>query len=45
MANKAAFLLSEKGDFVVEDAEIGEPGENEILIRVCDRAMCGDKDS
>jgi hypothetical protein len=34
MANRAAFLESEKGKFVVRDAEIGQPGEGEVLVKV-----------
>lgn len=34
MSNKAAFLEEEKGRFVVKDAEIGEPGPGEILVKV-----------
>jgi NADPH:quinone reductase-like Zn-dependent oxidoreductase len=34
MNNRAAFLESEKGQFVVRDAEIAELGEGEVLIKV-----------
>jgi len=34
MSNRAAFLESEKGKFVVRDTETGEPGEGEVLIKV-----------
>ncbi|KAF2733869.1 GroES-like protein [Polyplosphaeria fusca] len=34
MANRAAFLETEKGEFTVRDTEIGQPGDGEILIKV-----------
>lgn len=34
MSNKAAFLETAKGEFVVRDTEIAQPGEGEILIKV-----------
>jgi NADPH:quinone reductase-like Zn-dependent oxidoreductase len=34
MSNRAAFLESEKGHFVVRDADTSEPGETEILVKV-----------
>ncbi|KAF1958098.1 GroES-like protein [Byssothecium circinans] len=34
MTNRAAFLESEKGKFVVLDTEIPEPGEKEVLVKV-----------
>ncbi|KAF2264405.1 GroES-like protein [Lojkania enalia] len=34
MSNRAAFLETSMGPIVVRDAEIGEPGEGEILIKV-----------
>jgi NADPH:quinone reductase-like Zn-dependent oxidoreductase len=34
MSNLAAFLETEKGQIVVRDAEIPEPGEGEVLIKV-----------
>lgn len=34
MSNKAAFVDSEKGQIVVRDAEIGQPGEGEVLVKV-----------
>ncbi|KAF3051885.1 hypothetical protein E8E11_011122 [Didymella keratinophila] len=41
MANRAAFVESEKGAIVVRDAEISKPGEGEVLIKdYFDRAEC-----
>jgi NADPH:quinone reductase-like Zn-dependent oxidoreductase len=34
MSNRAAFLETEKGQIVVRDAEIPEPEEGEVLIKV-----------
>lgn len=34
MANKAAFLETEKGVFAVRDTEIGQPSDKEVLIKV-----------
>jgi len=34
MANRAAFLESEKGAIVVRDAENSKPGEGEVLVKV-----------
>lgn len=34
MSNKAAYLESEKGSFVVRDAEVWQPGEGEVLVKV-----------
>jgi hypothetical protein len=34
MSNKAAFVEAEKGRIVVRDAEIGQPGEGEVLVKV-----------
>jgi NADPH:quinone reductase-like Zn-dependent oxidoreductase len=34
MSNRAAFLLAAKGEFAVRDADIAEPGEGEVLIKV-----------
>ncbi|KAF2629075.1 GroES-like protein [Macroventuria anomochaeta] len=34
MSNKAAFLETEKGSIVVRDAEIAQPGEGEVLVKV-----------
>lgn len=34
MANRAAFLETEKGQFVVRDAETWQPGPGEVLIKV-----------
>jgi len=39
MANRAAFLESAKGAFVVRDADIEQPGEKEILIKVCNSTV------
>jgi NADPH:quinone reductase-like Zn-dependent oxidoreductase len=35
MSNRAAFLETAKGQFVVRHAEIAEPGEGEVLVKVC----------
>jgi Zn-dependent alcohol dehydrogenase len=35
MSNRAAFLETPKGQFVVRDAEIAEPREGEVLVKVC----------
>lgn len=34
MSNRAAFIESEKGQIVVRDAEVPEPGEGEVLVKV-----------
>lgn len=34
MANRAAFIETEKGAVVVRDAEIAQPEEGEVLINV-----------
>jgi NADPH:quinone reductase-like Zn-dependent oxidoreductase len=34
MENKAAWLESEKGKFVVRETELAQPGEGEVLIKV-----------
>ena len=34
MSNKAAFVEAEKGQIVVRDAEIAQPGEGEVLVKV-----------
>jgi Zn-dependent alcohol dehydrogenase len=39
MSNKAAFLESEKGHFAVSNADIGKPGEREVLVKVCERPI------
>jgi Zn-dependent alcohol dehydrogenase len=41
MSNKAAFIESEKGHFVVHETEIAQPGEGEVLIKV--RPAASDK--
>ena len=33
--NKAAWLLTEKGAFDVSTAPMWQPGENQVLLRVC----------
>lgn len=34
MSNKAAFVEAEKGRIYVGDAEIAQPGEGEVLVKV-----------
>jgi hypothetical protein len=34
MSNRAAFLESEKGKFVVRNTETSDPGEGEVLVKV-----------
>jgi NADPH:quinone reductase-like Zn-dependent oxidoreductase len=34
MSNRAAFLESQHGSFVVRNAEISEPGPREVLVKV-----------
>jgi Zn-dependent alcohol dehydrogenase len=35
MSNRAAFLETAKGELRVRDAELAEPGEGEVLVKVC----------
>jgi hypothetical protein len=34
MSNRAAFIETEKGQIVVQDAEIAQPEQGEVLIKV-----------
>ena len=34
MSNKAAFVETAKGQIVVRDAEIAQPGDGEVLVKV-----------
>jgi Zn-dependent alcohol dehydrogenase len=38
MSNRAAFLETAKGEFRVRDADLVEPGEGEVLVKVCNVA-------